>query len=291
MPQMKSFAKGCHARPLLNVTRTELKKYADTHHLNWINDESNLDTQFTRNFLRHDVLPILEKRWPSVAKTLSRVAENCAQAQEILDEIAQQDLAAVLSQNHIISISKLLTLTPARQRNTLRAWFKQLHFPIPSAIKLQQIQQDMLHAREDKAPHFSWSGIELRRYRDDLYAMSCLTKHTPEKEYDWDLTEPLYLPNLGWLHATPAHGHGLRYDIKNISVRFRKGGEIFQLPGRNNHHELKKLFQEWNIPPWQRKRVPLIFVDDVLAAVVGFGISDEFATKEKGYSLALHINK
>ena len=168
MPFIKPLGKGFHARPLLNVTRDDLKKYAKQNHLTWIDDESNANVNFARNFLRHDVLPILKKRWPTVAATLSRTAEHCAEAQQFIDAMATQDLAAVKDpvQKNRLSVTKLRALDAARQRHVLRAWLQELHFPIPSTVKIRQIQQDFLYSSEDKLPHIMWDGIELRRYQD-----------------------------------------------------------------------------------------------------------------------------
>ena len=279
MPRIKPFAKGFHARPLLDFTRQDLKQYAEEKQLHWIDDESNKDVNFVRNFLRHDIIPVLQKRWPTVTTTLSRVAEHCAEAQQLLDEMAAEDLAkAKGNELDTLSIKKLSQLDPARQRHVLRAWLSQLHLPIPPTVKLQQIQQDMLHAREDKAPHFTWRDIELRRYRDTLYVMPCLKKHDSTLSFDWDLSQSA---TLGDLQSISMKGQGLRADINQVVVRFRQGGEVFQMPGRTYRHDLKKLFQDWGIPPWMRNRIPLIYVGEKLAAIVGFALSDEFAVQSE----------
>lgn len=303
MPAIKPFAKGFQARPLLDFTRKELKEYAEQNQLRWIEDESNTNTSFDRNFLRHHILPVLKTRWPGVTNTLSRVAENCAEAQQVLDEFVLKDLAFVgessLSslQNSqettpsTLSIKKLLQLDPVRQRHVLRAWFHKLHLPTPPSVKLQQIQTDMLNAQEDKLPHLVWSNVELRRYRDDLYVMLCMAQHDATQSYEWNFLQPLDLPNVGTLCALLTKGQGLRTDVQQVSVRYRQGGETLRLPGRKCHHSLKKLFQDWGIPPWQRDRVPLVYVGEKLAAIVGFFISEELEARgdEEGYKLMLDI--
>jgi tRNA(Ile)-lysidine synthase len=282
MPKIKPFGKGFHARPLLDFTRNELKQYAEKNQLQWIEDESNTNTHFTRNFLRHEIIPLLKTRWPTLTKTLSRSAEHCAEASHIIDEVAEKDLAGMTQRyetlqvlhpfdlvpqsiSHDILLKPILALTPARQRYVLRAWFNQLNFPIPSAIKLKQIQQDFFTAREDKSPYMQWKNVELRRYKNKLYVMQCLAPHNSLQSFVWDLKKPLFLPNIGELRTTL-----INLTIKEVLVRFRQGDETCQLPGRHFHHELKKLFQIWNIPPWERDRIPLIFLEDKLIAVVGY---------------------
>jgi tRNA(Ile)-lysidine synthase len=277
MPHFKKFGKAWHARPLLNFTREQLENYACQQQLNWIDDESNKHTDLTRNFLRHEVLSLLKKRWPSVNATLARVAENCAEAQLILDDQAQLELARVAgSVENTLSVKKLLALNPSKQRLLLRAWIQKENFPLPSAVKLQQLQRDMLLAREDKTPHFFWKNAELRRYRDDLFIQPILPEHDNKQILSWDLQGSLTLPNLGVLNSTVTQGQGLRADIKNVSVRFRQGGEMIQLPGRSSRHCLKKLFQQWNVLPWERNRIPLLYVEDQLAMVVGFCVARKF---------------
>jgi tRNA(Ile)-lysidine synthase len=278
MPMIKRLGKGWHARPLLEFTRGELQRYADAKQLQWIDDESNLNTDFTRNFLRHDVLPLLKTRWPTVTKTLTRVADNCAEAEEIIADVAQQDLLAALANDdrYTLSVKKLAIFSPARQRQILRAWFAALKYPLPSAIKLKQIQQDCLREREDKAPHLQWGNVELRRYLDELYVMPYLQPQQRQQVFQWDLMQPLVLPGLGELQVV-----GQVLQPKPVQVRFRQGGEVCQLPGRAHHHELKKLMQAWQIPPWQRNRIPLIYFEDRLIAVVGYFVDPALILGEK----------
>ncbi len=289
MPQIKAFARGFQARPLLDFTRAELQSYAEQNQLCWIDDESNTNVSFTRNFLRHDVIPILKKRWPTVTNTLARVAENCAEAQQLLDLISANDLAAVKgSEPNTLSTKKLLALDSARQRQVLRAWLNELHFPIPSVLKMRQIQENFLLARADKLPHIVWADVELRRYRDVLYAMRCLPLHDATQVVAWNLQQPLELTSGGVLQAKRVKGQGLLANISAVSVRFRQGGEQVRLPGRRCHHELKKIFQEQGILPWQRERVPLIYVGDQLAAAVGIFVAESFIAQgnEEGYLLS-----
>lgn len=284
MPIIKRFAQGFHGRPFLTISHATLEKYANYHGLRWIEDESNQNTDFSRNYLRHDVLPVLKKRWPSVTDTLSRVAEHCAEAQDLIDGEMNRYLAA--SKNDLgLSITALLALSSSVQRHVLRLWLSHLSFPIPSVVKMQQIQNTFLQAAPDKLPHITWGSVELRRYQDTLYAMKKLVMHDEHKIYEWDVTQPLTLPNIGILHAVLTPGQGLRINISRITVRFRQGGECCRLPGRAFHHNLKKLFQQWGVPPWERSRVPLLFHNNTLIAVVGYFIDAEYVAKagEKGW--------
>ena len=122
-------------------------------------------------------------------------------------------------------------------------------------------------AREDATPCVQWSDVEVRRFGDDLYVMPVRDRHDVSVEYSWDGVEPLHV-KTGVLICQGAR--------RNMTVRFRRGGEVCRLRGRTGTHELKKLFQEWQVPPWERDRVPLIFVDGQLAAIVGCAVCEGY---------------
>jgi len=265
MPAVKTFAHTQLIRPLLQYSRTELELYATENKLTWIDDESNLDLAFDRNYIRHKVLPQLQQRWPQTLHSLSLSARNCAESSELLHTLAAQDLLQLQTDDpSIIKLTPLLQLSPARQRNLLRHWIETLTMPIPDHRQLQQIQQNLLLAKHDASPCVQWQGHELRRFNDKIYCMQELTPHDPTIEINWDLQQSLELPNnIGTLTATKNLG------MKSVIVRFRQGGEKLKLHDNARTQKLKHLMQQWQIPPWMRDRVPLIYDQDKLIAVVG----------------------
>lgn len=276
MPRIKSFAKGTHARPLLDVPRTALQQYAETQGLRWIDDESNANQAFTRNFLRHDILPRLGARWPTVQATLSRSASHCAEAQVLLESFAatacEQTKGSV---EGTLSVARLNEYNPAQQRLILRTWIEQRGFPLPDTRKLETIQQTVLTAAWDRLPTVRWQGTALRRYRDDLYLMLPMPAHHPDQTYAWDLQTPLCLNGIGQLYASPVKEGGLTPALQTVTVRFRQGGEILHLDKRGRH-TLKNLFHEWNVLPWLRDRLPLIFSGDRLVCVPGYFVDKDY---------------
>ena len=293
MPQLTPFAKGWHLRPLLAVTRDDLLAYAKQQQLKWIEDESNANTRYTRNFLRHTILPALKQRWPQVNATLARVAEHCAEAAALLDELAQEDLAKIRgTQPNTLSCSALLQLSESRQKNILRYWFTQLNCEIPSTAQLQHILQDVLNSKEDACPKVVWQHKALRRYQDNLYLTDNIDLHNPDVMYEWDLKTPLFIPPIGTLTAILKPAQGIRADIHQLgklTIRFRQDGERCHPIGRQGSHPLKKLFQEWQVPPWQRDQIPLLYCDDQLAAVIGYCICEPFANKNSETSWLVEI--
>lgn len=271
MPALKTLGIGFHGRPLLNITRAQLQQYARQNKLNWIDDESNTNQRFTRNYLRHAILPVLKQRFPSVTKTLARTASHCAETDALLDEVIALDLMRVRIDQYSLCIKTLLTLSSIRQRHLLRAFLSELRFPIPTTAKMRDIQERFLMAGNDRTPHVHWEQVELRRYQHRLYAMHCLPLHDSERTFQWDLVEPLFIPGIGQLENP-----GLRCTVAPVTVRFRQGGERCQLPGRVHRHSLKHLFQTWQIPPWLRERMPLIYLQDELIAIPGYFIHEAY---------------
>jgi len=283
MPQWSSFHAGYLARPLINVRREDIQAYAMANQLKWVSDESNLNLKFDRNFIRHEIVPRLTQRWPSLAQTISRSARYCAEAVEILDHDARHVLQEI-NPNGLpcLSVSRLSQLSKAQQRNTLRYWIHQHGKNTPSSTRLEQVIEQLLHAAPDASPKVGWEGCELRRYRDQLHIMAPLSEVNTEESLDWNIQNPVAIDGLGELSARPVVGAGIAKRLitgRRLSVGFRKGGESIQPAGRPQHHTLKKLFQERGIPPWVRDRTPLIYIDDQLAAVGNLFVDQLFCAQ------------
>lgn len=283
MPECTKFARGWLARPLLAHGREALREYAMHKQLPWIEDPSNLDTAFDRNFLRHAVFPVLRQRWPATSATLARAAQHQAEASGLLVDLAKLDIAASAgTESRRLPISVLTTLEPARQRNVLRDWLHRVcALPLPGTRQLQRILDEILPAANDAMPLVHWPGAEVRRYRDALYAMPPMPEVDRDWQAQWDLRGTLCLPDAKELLAQQVVGRGLRRSAlaQGVTIRYRRGGERCQLPGRAHHHELKKLLQDWAVPPWCRDRIPLVYVGEELAQVVGFCVCTAFAAR------------
>jgi tRNA(Ile)-lysidine synthase len=267
MPVQAPLGLGRLLRPLLNVERAALAVYARHQRLDWIEDPSNRETDFDRNLLRHRVLPVLRERWPAAATTLARAATNCADAAALLDDVADGRLASLAGvRPKTLSIARLLGLAPPLLRTVLRRWLVSRGFSPPSRARLARIIDEVLPARADADPLVAWSGCEVRRYRDDLFALPPLP--TPiEDRLAWDGSAPLVLPaGLGVLSLMPA---AARSPVAlEVSIGMAAPGVRCRPPGQRSR-SLKQLFQEAGIPPWLRPHVPLIRSGGTLAAVAG----------------------
>lgn len=284
MPMIKSFGAGYHVRPLLGFSQQVLTRYAEQHQLAWVDDPSNADTSFDRNYIRKQVMPRLMQNWPNANQAISQAASLQQDALEIIEAMAATDLAAVSTQQrNSLSVSKLRQLPVVRQYNVLRYWINTEGYDRPRRNILQEVVNSVLPAAEDAAPLVLWGNTEIRRYQDTLYVLQALNSHEIHHVYAWDGEQPLFIETLNMeLCLEQTAGKGLHQDVvaRGMTVRFRQGGEQLRPHGRQHTHSLKKLMQEAGIPPWQRNRIPLIFIDHHLACVCGYWVAEMFSVSE-----------
>lgn len=277
MPPMARLGRGWLLRPLLDVRPEALRDYLEGRGIGWTEDPGNADRRFDRNFLRHQVMPRLLERWPGAERTLARAAAHQADSMAIADALARVDLDAARDpRTGTLSRSRLAELPAPRARNLLRGWLAERGLPMAGAVHLQGILEGLVPARDDAMPVVRWPGAEVRRHRDTLHALSPLAGHDPGRVLPWVPGEVLELPH-GVLRATLTEGRGLRAATlggARVEVRFRRGGERFRPAGRRHSTTLKKLLQASDMPPWLRERVPLVYVDDELAAVAGMWVAE-----------------
>lgn len=281
VPSVQIFGGGWLARPLLEFARAELEAWAGAERLQWLEDPSNDDTRFDRNFLRHRVLPALRERWPAADHSATRSTAHLREAGRLLDVLAATDLETV-AVGSCLSMTGIARLAPARRRNVLRHWIRQQGMRAPSTRKLATLERDLLVAREDRLPCVEWDGVQVRRHRGLLYCMRQRPPFEPPDTLTWNVSQVLELPaQLGRLRAQRDAAGGLAATRvpKALQIHFRQGGEELQPAGDPHHRKLKKLLQDARVLPWWRDRVPLIYAADRLAAVGDLWIAEEFAAR------------
>lgn len=266
-------------RPLLELPRTALEHYARQHKLAWVEDESNLDTRFDRNFLRHRLLPVVEERFPAYRETLYRASRNFAESAYLQDELARLDGAKAIDDKKL-SVTALARLPPPRARNLLRHYLKQHGIPAPSAIRLEDMLHQLLNAKRDARVKIPLGAFELQRFLDRAWIIPALAPPPSPFCYPWRGENEVQLPELGGvLKFWPAHGQGIslaRLQQEHVTIRIRQGGERLRPDGTRPSRSLKNMFQEAGIPPWSRQTLPMLYSGDNLAAVVGIGIDCRF---------------
>lgn len=275
-------------RPLLNVGRADLENYAKLNQLVWVDDESNLNQQFDRNFVRHSILPSLQKHYPAIKQNLARTASHLAEANALLEALAEQDASACLGDNQPITqlfLPPLITLSQPRIHNILRWWLAQNRVQMPSTSQLQQITAQLLNAKSDASIQLkleqentdindeNLTELTLKRYQNRAYLITetadnqhfnIISKITEQNE------SIINLPNQDTLTFTKKVGEGLaikHLTNKQLVIKNRAGGERLKPDLNRPSRSLKVLLQMSGMPPWQRERVPLIFMDDALVAI------------------------
>ncbi len=282
MPMVTGFSAGELMRPLLGYTRAALNAYASAHGLRWVEDTANRDLRHARNFMRHRMLPLLERRWPSVRSVLARTAQHAGEAASLLDTLARIDLQSTRpDQGASLAVGALLRLPAERRRNVLRYWMRQQGHRPPSTLLLAKVMQIIEVPTRSQSAVVRWAGTEICRYRDTLSVVRPFIVPEPGLRLAWNPAVALELPGTGQvLRAVGCDGEGLsreRIAGAPLTVRWRTGGERCRLPGRRHHHKLKKLLQAAGVPPWERRRLPLIFVGEELAAVADRWVCAPFA--------------
>ncbi len=272
MPRLAALGAGRLARPLLGFARREIEDYARGHGLAWIDDPSNRKLDFDRNYLRHEVMPQLRARWPGLGRSLARSARHCGEAQTLIDELARRDLAAARGEGGDRLRLEVLGALPApRCRALLRQWIRERGLPVPPTAALDRVLDEILPAARDRCPEVKWSGGEVRRFRDGVCLLRPLPVLDPDWRRTWDGAKPLVLPaGLGRLSLEPTTGQGIavgRLRGAQLTVGFRQGGERCRPAGSAHSRRLKQLLQEAAVPPWERGRIPLLWLDGELAAV------------------------
>lgn len=244
-------------RPLLDLPRDRLAMYARAHGLQWVDDASNLDPGYDRNFLRLQVMPLLRQRWPHAAAALATSARRTADDVGLLIAGDAEALAQVRVDAWTLDAGALARLPRERRARVLRAWTASLGLPALPARGVQQVEAALLVARDDANACFRWHDAHIRRWRGLLRAGRAAATMPSGWQATWAGPEALPLPDGGMLRTVPPHAFAAP-----LAVRARRGGERIRLPGRAHTHALKHVLQDRGVPPWEREHLPLLFDGD-----------------------------
>jgi tRNA(Ile)-lysidine synthase len=281
IPESMPFGQGTLLRPFLHIRKQLIDRYASAQQLSWVEDPTNNESIYDRNFLRRQVLPLLKQRWPSCDQTVARAASHCAEAYALLADIASETFAEVYCvDDNTLDIERLCTFDLPRRQLIIRHWFRQMDLKMPSQAFLTELFDHVIGAGASSDPVLCGQGYQIRRYRTKLY---CLRGEQNEDlqaiECEWPkdmesltIGKRMTLTRLASTDGIPE----AVWRQSKVTVKFRSGGEMMVLPGRRGHHHLKNLYQEIGIPPWERPAVPLIYLDGNLAAVADLWISADY---------------
>ncbi|WP_322846072.1 tRNA lysidine(34) synthetase TilS [Pseudomonas sp. B33.4] len=266
MPAQRPVGQGTLVRPLLEVSRAELEAYAQAHQLVWIEDPSNQDEQFSRNYLRRQIMPLLTGRWPQAQASMARSAAHLREAQELLDELAQIDLAHAATAHEFewlglpsLELAPLAALSIARQRNVISHWLEPFT-QLPDSDHWSG-WTNMCDAAPDASPIWRLANGELHRSAGRLWWLSGHWLRTPVIGADWQApASALRLADNGCVMFSG------QTPVGPLRIAYRQGGEVMHLADRG-HRDLKRLLNERAVPGFVRGRLPLLFRGDELLAV------------------------
>ena len=284
IPAKRKLGQGIVMRPLLHCPREALADYAKARNLRWIEDASNRDTSFERNFCRHEVLPLIERRWPGYRREWERSRGLIAEARELLEELAALDLARCAgAAEYRLRIDALRQLSAPRLHNTLRHWLEAVIGGSVNPRKMRDLPHRLISPNQAINAAIDFGGHSVRRFDNELYLVPDLPPIDPETRLAWNpsLEPVLELPGNGTLHAIPTTDQGLAG--KPYQIRYRQGGESCRLTRRPTK-PLKKILNESRVEPWLRQRLPLVFEGAHLVAIPGIGIA-ETATAKHGHRI------
>ncbi len=262
MRERRALGKGQLWRPVLALSRTQLRAHVEAHGLPCIDDPSNADARLSRNYLRHDILPRLVAHWPQATDSilhsaaLSRAAADTLRAQWLPAFVRIHD-----ADTDSLSMPGWLALPPALREPLLDHWLHRRGLPAPTAGQRQQIKRQC-QARPGRTPCISWAGAELRIWKARLWALPPQPPIDPAWHCEWR-GEPLALPDGGLLRLSDPAARL----PEPLHVRLRRGGEHLKPAGDAHTRELRDLFQQGELPPWQRLACPLLYADGELVAV------------------------
>lgn len=268
-------------RPLLDVPRATIETYAAEHVLDWIDDESNTDTHHRRNFLRREVLPKLEEKFPGAQKALARAAGHFAESAALLDELAAIDRQAVSAWSGRIALAGFNMLSPARARNLLRAEWVAAGFRAPDARWVEEARRQLAANVSQSETCLSTRDGALHVYRGELFVLAPGVL-PPTEPVVWR-GEPAIVWAGGSVRFELAIGEGVRRDLcvaGALCLKARQGGERLQIHPRRPQRSLRKLCQDAAIPPWEREQLPLLWQGENLLWVGGLGVDAAFACGE-----------
>ncbi|WP_045405591.1 tRNA lysidine(34) synthetase TilS [Vibrio jasicida] len=283
MAESMPFASGTLIRPLLTIKREQIEAAAREQKLDWVEDESNQDIRYDRNFLRHRIVPELSERWPSIHQAVQRSATLCAQQETLLDELLEAAFNQAMQPDLSLSIDVLTAHSELARARLIRMWLAKLNANMLSQVQLNLIWDEVARAQQDANPKLKIKQGEVRRFQHRLYWVT-ETSDVTSWQAECPLNTPLKLPEpLGELELStkscelsitlPAHPERLR-------ITFNPEGLSAHPTTRHHSRKLKKLFQEYNVPSWQRRQIPILMYEDKVVAVAGLFVDQAFSGQD-----------
>tara|TARA_B100000768_G_C11258731_1_gene367713 strand:- start:231 stop:1565 length:1335 start_codon:yes stop_codon:yes gene_type:complete len=278
-------------RPMLNIKKELLERYADENNIEYIEDESNENINFDRNFIRKKVLPLIESRYPASVETISRSASNISEGHYLNELLALDDSKNVMSDDaSYLLINDLKKLPKVRATNLMRWWLSFNNLLMPSKKNMEELYKQMVFIKKDTALNLKVSEEVSIRANNNKLLLVNLNINTSTFDLEWSGQKEFYLPNKTKLQFKKIEEGGLslsRLGVKTLNVKSRVGGEKLKPFSDQPSRSLKYLFQTADIPIWERGQIPLIFANNELVAVPNLAVHHKYQSSigEVGYQI------
>lgn len=267
-------------RPLLTISKQEILDYAKQHRLVWVEDESNQNTDYERNFLRQEILPPLNQRWQQFSHMVARTAQHCREQQKLIEELLEHELTVRMDEaRKRLDIRGFELFSAPKQQALVRLWLEKCKLPMPSMVQLEQIIHRLILAKPDKTPQIQLGKQMIRRYQQHIFVTP---PDLPKLLFSTNLTPcaEVTLPDeLGVIKRNDRHITYTRFTKtahfslpenlahQPLELKFQSPIRV-KLLNRTQHEEMKKIWQQQQVPVWERGRVPLLFCDEILLFVL-----------------------
>ncbi|NOI70631.1 tRNA lysidine(34) synthetase TilS [Vibrio owensii] len=283
MAESMPFSGGTLVRPLLAIKREQIEAVAKEQGLDWVEDESNQDTRYDRNFLRHRIVPELSERWPSIHQAVQRSARLCAQQEALLDELLSVVFERALQSDLSLSIEELATHSELARARLVRMWLAKLNVNMPTQVQLNLIWNEVGLAQQDANPKLQLKQGEVRRFQNRLYWVTetaDVTTWQSDIQTDTALVLPERLGELTLSTCSEQATIALPPQPELLRVAFNPEGLSAHPTTRNHSRKLKKLFQEYNVPSWLRRQIPILMYQDQVVAVGDLFVDQAFSGQD-----------
>lgn len=279
MPKSRPLGKGQLLRPLLEVPRASLLKYAQEHELSWVEDESNDSLNYDRNYIRHKIAPVFLSRWPSAFTSIARSLSVARQDSESLSFYRDQWLVVNRSLTEL-NLAVFGELPRTEQLGLLSHWVRKRTGHSLSYDQLTSLLNDVVMSQQDAQAVLRAGAFEFRRYQQALYVLL-----VADTEFDGSWSQEITLqpgqvhierlPDGSCLRLEP-DDQGVVFPQNRCRIGYRQGGERFKPVGDHHTRELKKWLQAQGVAPWLRSQIPLLYCNQQLVAVADLAVDQAF---------------
>ncbi len=260
-------------RPLLEMSRQQIEQWILQLDIPYVIDPTNADQHYDRAWCRETLWPVLQQRFPQMQDALARTALLMQDANEILLDVAQQDWRQC-GNTEYLDLTRLATLSEARQRQLLSLWMKGESVYRPSLDAVQRLKIEVIESKADAKAMLFLKPFYFVRYQQKVYRLTAQQylaeqRHKPEEiQLLCSLDQHISVAS-GMYQIERTSGMGLETTLLQQSLRLqpRQGGEKIHLYGRVGTWPLKKAIQEAQIFPWLRHQVQILLKDDVILGV------------------------